>query len=281
MIACVYINHLAVQVEVREHPELVGKPIVIGGFPHERKEVFDCSDEATRFRISSGIALRQAHHLCPEAVFLPLNEEPYHQAFQQVIEILDKFGPAVEISCLGKAFLDVSGTEQLFGPAESLARQVAREIFQKTGLQSQIGLAGSKFVSGLAALSATCLDPLTVETGEERSFLQPLPIELLPLSKAAVTWFKRLGLRAIGQVAGLPADAIAQQLGAEGRLAHRLANGIDESPVIPRPKPALLEQELWLESSTEAKDRLLTAAGDLLDGLSRQLKDRHQVGGEV
>jgi nucleotidyltransferase/DNA polymerase involved in DNA repair len=281
MIACIYIDHLAVQVEVREHPELVGKPIVIGGFPHERKEVFDCSDEATRFRISSGIALRQAYHLCPEAVFLPLNEEPYHQAFQQVIEILDKFGPAVEISCLGKAFLDVSGTEQLFGPAESLARQVAREIFQKTGLQSQTGLAGSKFVSGLAALSATCLDPLTVEAGEERSFLQPLPIELLPLSRAAVTWFKRLGLHAIGQVAGLPADAIAQQLGAEGRLAHCLSNGIDESPVIPRPKPALLEHELWLESSTGAKDRLLTAAGDLLDGLIRQLKDRHQVCGEV
>src|SRR4030042_2625011 len=95
-IACVYINHFAVQVETREQPDLSGKPLIIGGFPHERKTVIDCSAEASRYQVYPRISLRQAYHLCPEAIFLPLNEELYHQAFEEVLSILDGFSPAVE-----------------------------------------------------------------------------------------------------------------------------------------------------------------------------------------
>ena len=109
-IACVYINHFAVQVETREQPDLSGKPLIIGGFPHERKSVIDCSPVADRCHIHPGVSLRQAHHLCPEAIFLPLNEELYHQAFEEVLSILDGFSPAVEATYAGKAFLDISGT---------------------------------------------------------------------------------------------------------------------------------------------------------------------------
>ena len=150
-IACVSINHFSVQVETREKPDLAGKPLVIGGFPHEQKSVIDCSVETSGYHIRPSISLRQAHHLCPEAIFLPLNEELYHKAFEEILGILDEFSPAVEASYHGKAFMDISGTERLFGPEENLSKLMGQEISEKTKLHPQIGIAASKFVAGVAA----------------------------------------------------------------------------------------------------------------------------------
>ena len=280
-IACVYINHFAVQVETREKPKLEGKPLIIGGFPNERKNVIDCSSEAGRYHINPGVSLRQAHHLCPEAIFLPLNEELYQQAFEQVLSILDEFSPAVEANYAGKAFLDISGTEQLFGPEEKLGKLMGKKISEKTNLQAQIGIAASKFVAGVAALSATPRCTIVVKPGSEKKFLEPLSIELLDVDDEVKDWLKRLGLSSIGQVADLPRSALVEQLGPEGQRVHDLACGIDNSPVIPRQKLALLEQEISFEVPDEDKSRVLAATGIPLGKLTQQLKNRNQVCGEV
>jgi DNA polymerase-4 len=280
-IACVYINHFAVQVETRKQPDLSGKPLIIGGFPHERKSVIDCSPVADRCHIHPGVSLRQAHHLCPEAIFLPLNEELYHKAFEEVLSILDGFSPAVEVGCQGKAFMDISGTERLFGPEEKLGKLIGKKISEKTNLQAQIGIAASKFVAVVAALSATPHCPIVVKPGSEKRFLEPLPIELLDVSDEVKEWLRRLGLSSIGQVADLPENALVEQLGLEGQRVHCLACGRDNSPVIPRQKLALLEQEVNFETPDEDRSRLLITGGALLEKLTHQLKNRNQVCGEV
>jgi nucleotidyltransferase/DNA polymerase involved in DNA repair len=226
------------------------------------------------------MTLRQASHRCPEAIFLPVDESGYAGAFEEVLDILDRFSPLVEADSLGKAFLDITGTEQLFGPSENLAEQVRRDVLRQTGFKSQIGIAGSKFVAGIA-VSLASASPLIVRSGEEKKFLEALSVDLLPLSPEAITWLKRLGLRHMGQVAGLPENALAGQLGGEGLLAHRLANGIDEEPVRPRSRPDMLEQTLFFEQPLESLDALLAALGKLLDQLVPLLRRRYQVCSQV
>ena len=250
--------------------------LIIGGFPHEHKAVLDCSEKAAASGVHPGMTLRQASHRCPDAIFLPVDETGYATAFEEVLDILAQFSPIMETDCLGKAFLDVTGTEQLFGPAENLAEQASRDVLRQTGFKSQIGVASGKFVAGIAASLASA-KPLIVRSSEEKKFLESLSIELLPLSLEAITWLKRLGLRHMGQVASLPENALAGQLGGEGLTAHRLTNGIDGEPVKPRPRPDMLEQTLSFEEPLENLDALLAALGKLLDQLMPLLRKRYQV----
>jgi len=275
-VLCLFIPHLPVQWEVKRHPDLLKAVLVIGGFPHERKPVLDCSEKAAALGVYRGMTLRQASHRCPGAVFLSVNEDGYAQAFEEVLDILDQFSPIVEADSPGKAFLDIAGTEQLFGPAANLAERVSRDVLRQTGFKSQIGVAGSKFVAGIAASLASA-SPLIVRNSEEQRFLEALSIELLPVSQATITWLKRLGLRCMGQVASLAENALASQLGREGLTAHRLANGVDGQLVRPRPRPDILERTLSFEPPLDSLDALLAALDKLLDQLVPQLKGRYQV----
>jgi nucleotidyltransferase/DNA polymerase involved in DNA repair len=254
--------------------------LIIGGFPHEHKTVLDCSEKANASGVHPGMPLRQAFHRCPEAIFLPVDEAGYAQAFEEVLDILDQFSPVVEADSLGKAFLDITGTEQLFGPTENLAEQVSRDVLQQTGFKSQIGVASGKFVAGIAASMAST-SPLIVRRGEEKKFLEVLSVELLPISQEAITRLKRLGLRHLGQVASLPENALASQLGGEGLTAHRLANGIEGEPVRPRPRPDILERTLSFDPPLESLDALLAAFDKLLNQLVPLLRKRYQVCGQI
>ncbi len=153
----------------------------------------------------------------PEAARSSPGEDGYARSFEAVLDILDRFSPAVEVSAAapGKAFLDVTGTEKLFGPAADLAEQVTREVLRETGLRSRAAVAGSKFVAGAAAPLASA-GPLVVPGGGEKRFLAPLPVELLPVSPEALSWLRRLGLRRLGQVAG-PAGKRPGQPAGRGR----------------------------------------------------------------
>lgn len=275
-ILCLFIPHLPIQWEMKSHPDLAQTTLIIGGFPHERKLVLDCSEKAIAQGVSPGMILRQASHRCPDAVFSPVDEAGYAKAFDEVLDVLDQFSPAVEADNQGRAFLDITGTEQLFGPLEELAARIRGEVFQRVGFHSQAGISSSKFLAGIAA-SLAFTSPLVVEGNEEKEFLKPLPIELLPLTREAVDWLKRLGLRTMGQVAALPVNALSSQLGQDGTMAYRLANGIDERQVVSRPKPDVLEQALSLEQPLESLDALLAALGVLLDKLIPLLRGRCQV----
>lgn len=275
-ILCLFIPHLPIQWELKRQPDLAQAALIIGGLPHERKLVLDCSEKAIAQGVSLGVTLRQASHRCPDAIFFPVDDAGYAKAFDEVLDILDQFSPAVEADNPGRAFLDITGTEQLFGPLENLAARIRGEVFQRVGFHSQVGIASSKFVAGTAA-SLASTGPLVVGGSEEKELLKPLPVELLPLTREAINWLKRLGLRTMGQVAALPVNTLPSQLGRDGTMAHRLANGIDERQVVPRPKPDVLEHTLSLEQPLESLDALLAALDVLLDKLVPLLRSCYQV----
>ena len=280
-VACVYIDRFAAAVEAREQPELLSRPIVIGGFPNERKPVLECSAEAAGSGIAPGMPLRQAHHICPDAVFIPLSTGRYDRAFENVLDILDEFSPTVDVDGLGRAFLDIGGMERLLGSEAEIAERIGSEVLNRTQLEPKIGIGGNKLVAGVAASMASCQHPSVIKMGKESKFLAPLPASLLPLSGETKRRFELLGLRTVGQIASLPLDAVANQFGEEGVLAHKLASGEDERPLLPRARPAVLESELCSESSLETVEALLAALDRVLDRLMPVLKSRNQVCGKI
>ena len=280
-VVCVHIEHFAAAAEIRERPELKSHPIVIGGFPSDRKPVFECSVEAVEAGVVPGIPLRQAHQLCPDAIFIPLDEDKYVRAFDNVLDVLEQFSPTVEADGLGRAFLDGSGLDGLFGSDDNLARRISSEVSQQTRMEPRIGIASNKFTAAVAATLASAKKPHIVTKGKERKCLASLPANLLPISEDTKRRLDLLGLRTMSRIASLPLDALANQFGDEGILAHQLANGIDERPLIPRSKPAILEQELSCENPLESVGTILATIDRLLDKLIPTLKNRNQVCGQI
>jgi len=276
-ILCLFIEHFPAATELRERPELAGQMIIVAGFAHERKPVFDCSQEASQVGIQPGMSLREACHLCPDAIFLPLDETKYFQAFDGVLDVLERFSPAVESDSLGTAFLDIFGLEDLFGSCDELAMRIYFEVYSRTGFSPKIGIAASKFVAAMAANMASLGRPVIVDRGKERGFLEGLPVDLLPLSEETKRRLDLLGVRTMGQIASFPKDALVAQFGHEGLLAHQLASGIDERPLVPRVKPTMLEEELSCEAPVADLDGLIAGIGDLLDRLIPRLKGRNQA----
>ena len=280
-VVCVHIEHFAAAAEITERPDLQSYPIVIGGFPSDRKPVFECSVEAVEAGIVPGIPLRQAHQLCPDAIFIPLDEDKYVRAFDNVLEVLEQFSPTVEADGLGRAFLDGSGLEGLFGSDETLAKRISSEVSQQICIEPRIGIASNKFSAAVAATLASAKRPSIVTKGKERKFLASLPANLLPISEDTRRRLDLVGLRTMSQIALIPLDALANQFGDEGILAHQLANGIDERPLLPRTKPVILEEALSSESSLETIDAVLAAIDKLLDKLITTLRNRNQVCGQI
>lgn len=280
-VICVFVEHFPAAIEVRENQELLYHPIVIGGFPSDRKPVFECSIEAVESGIAPGIPLRQAHQLCPDAIFIPLDEEKYIRAFDDVLDILERFSPTVEADGLGRAFLDGSGLEGLFGSDVNLARRISSDVLQHTLLEPRIGIASNKFTAAVATTLAIARRPCIVRKGQERELLASLPARLLPISEDTRRRMDLLGLRTMGQIASLPLDALASQFGDEGILAHQLANGKDQHPLVPRVKTAVLEQELSCENPLESVDTILAAIDRLLDKLIPALRNRNQVCSQI
>jgi len=271
-IACIMIPHIAVAVERRDDDSLVGKPVVIGGMPYEKGRVYDLSEEAAMSGVEKGVPLRQAEEHCPEAVFLPIAEDKYLRAFEELLEVLQSFSPEVEPDSLGKAYLEVSGLKALYGDDGRLCRSIDLAVRERTQLEAMLGLASSKFVAWVAACCTELKKALIVKPGQERSFLRDLPIDLLPMTEEMRRRLLLLGIKTMGAFASLPAQAVTTQFGKEGRLAHRLACGRDERRVMPWHRELSLEGSREFDSAIETMGVLLESAKELVRDLIEELR---------
>src|SRR5687767_9629370 len=110
-------------IEVRERPELAGKPLIVGADPRGRGVVSTCSYEARKFGVHSAMAISEAYRRCPQGVFVPVRMELYVEVSHQVMDVFRAYTPLVEPLSIDEAFLDVAGCESLFGPPETIARK--------------------------------------------------------------------------------------------------------------------------------------------------------------
>ncbi|HEX5451758.1 MAG TPA: DNA polymerase IV [Candidatus Limnocylindrales bacterium] len=220
-------------VEQRDRPELRGRPVVVGGGgPSDRGVVAAASYEARAFGIHSAMPLRTAAALCPAAIFVPVDGQAYGAASRQVMAILRTFTPRVEQVSIDEAFLDVAGSERLFGSAESIGRAIRAAILAQVGLTASVGVASTKLVAKIASDLRKPDALVVVPVSEEAAFLAPLPIERLwGVGRQTRTVLADYGVRTIGDLARLPEDVLVRRLGRHGAELIGRARGIDASPV--------------------------------------------------
>jgi DNA polymerase-4 len=270
-IGCLFFPCFAVQVESRDSNALSGKPVIIGGFPYELKAVYNASEEAKRQGVKQGMPLRQAHILCPQGLFLPLAEDKYKDAFMHILSLLANYSWMVE-TAKDCAFLDIS----LEHDESSFVKELEEMIEEETYFYVSMGTASNKFVAWVASQVARPREPLIIPDGQESKFLQDLPVDLLPASLAALKKLKLFGIYKMGELAELPCKAVNLQFGIEGQVLWELANGIDNSRLIPCRMPKIVKGELTFEPPSEKLELILNRADELLHRLSWQLKQRWQ-----
>jgi DNA polymerase IV len=271
-IACVLIEHFAAAVAEQQRPELCGSPFVIGGYPHERKPVYDFSPAAALCGVEKGIPLREASQRCPQATFLQTDEVEYQRVFASIMATLAEFTPAIEAGEQGRVYLDLRYLALPPGGEPTLAGELLAATRAVSTLVPGVGLAHNPFVAGVAADQAGPRRTLVVAHGQERAFLAPLPLSILPLGDEARRRLRLLGLTTVGALASLPAEAAAAQLGAEGAAAHRLANGIDERRIGARQRTRSVREEREFDEPLADGERLRLAFAHLVDQLLPRLQ---------
>ncbi|MEA3336950.1 MAG: hypothetical protein U9R25_13645 [Chloroflexota bacterium] len=268
-VAYLVIPHLAVAVERREHPRLAEQPLVIAS-EHYPARVMDCSLEALAEGVRPGVSVRHAERLCPEAIFLPPRLSLYRQTAATATALLDSQLPAVEPAQPGAAYLDLSGIDQDV-EAKRICRRQSALIADELRLEATVGVAANKFSAEIASLCLGLNRVLVLTSGTERSFLSRFPVAYLPITDETRRRLNLFGLRQLGQFACLPSRAVLQQFGWEGQLAHRLARGQDDRPVIPGHRERS-EMAAWeFEPSIDNLQPLIAAATHLMGLLSDRL----------
>ncbi len=248
-------------VETIRDPSLKGRPVIVGG-QGGRGVVTSASYEAREFGVHSAMPMVRARRLCPHAAFVPNDVDSYLDYSKKIREIFHSFTPLVEPLSLDEAFLDVGGSERLFGPPEQQARQIKGRVAE-LGLTCTVGVAPNKFLAKLASARGKPDGLLVVPEDQIDAFLHPLPITALwgvgPQTGEAL---RRLGLRTVGDLARMPRRTLERAVGdALGSQLHYLANGVDDRPVITdEPAKSIGSEETFahdLDSSEEVRRELL------------------------
>ena len=276
-IACIVIPHFALRVALLERPELDGAPLVLGPAQGGRPIVTDATPEAAAHGVRTGLSLREAVALCPEAVILAPHPVRENRAAEQIVAGLELLSPAVEIDTRqpGCYAIDLTGLERLIGPPRLAAERLLATV--PALFRPRAGVAPTKFTARVAAYGAApgtvqVVDPITTQ-----SFLAPAPVSLLPLSPDKRRRLERLGLRTLGDLTDLPAAAVQARFGAEGRHAWELARGNDREPVRARLQPETVSESLTLPAPATSRETLLIAITRLvLRAFDRAaLRNRH------
>lgn len=261
-------------VEQMLDPSLRGKPVVVGGQPGGRGVVSSASYEARARGVKTAMPVGQAYRLCPEAVFISGNYGAYQAVSEGFLGILQEYSPAVEAFSIDEAWVDLTGFEPLYGPAEATARTIKDRISDELGVTASIGLATSKVVAKVASDRNKPNGLVVVPPGQEAAFLAPLPVRDLPLVGPKVAEKLHLyGIGAIGQIAAQTPEALRSLFGAHGLVLHRLAQGLDASQVLAhRPGVKSVSRNTTLAENTLDREQLRSVLYVLAERVAVELR---------
>ncbi len=280
-----------VSVELIDHPELRGRPVIVGG-AGARGVVAAASYEARSFGVHSAMASARARRLCPHAVFLAGRHDRYAEVSREVMAIFGSFTPLVEPISLDEAFLDVRGARRLHGAPTAIAGAIRRRVLDEAGLTCSVGVAPSKFVAKLASEAAKPrpsvegprpgLGVMVVRDDEVTAFLFPLPVKALwGVGPATLDRLTRLGVATVGDLAAMPVEVVIRSVGQSlGTHLHALANGLDDRAVEPARRPKSVSHEETFAHDHHQLDTLDREVVRLADAVGSRLR-RHGLSGRT
>jgi len=260
-------------VEQRDDPSLMGKPVVVGGRPNSRGVVSAASYEARKYGIRSAMPVAEAARRCPSAVFLPVNGQKYREVSWQIRQIFLTYTPMVEPLSLDEAFLDVTGSTSLFGPADLIALTIKQRIQQELNLTASVGLACNKFLAKLASDLKKPDGFVVVHPNRIQEFLDPLTVERIwGVGEKTAEQLHNHNVKTVRDLRSLELKFLTKLFGSLGSQLYQLAQGIDDRPVESDRVVKSIGRETTFETDIADPDVLETTLLKLAVHVGRSLR---------
>lgn len=262
-------------VEKLLRPSLQGKPVIVGGLPHERGVVSTASYEARKYGVHSGISLHKASQLCPQGVFLRGNHQIYAAFSQKFFRLLSGYTPDIEKASMDEAYLDFTHCQTLYPSFSRTGKEIHRRIQKELGLSVSLGAASNKLLAKLATARAKPAGVVEVEPEKEEEFLKNLGIESLPgVGPKAQVILRMLNVRKIGDLRGFPRATLRSLFGLNGEELYLQARGIDSRPVVTPSVPRSISRETTFLKDIWDQRLLLAHLAYLCDRLVLPLRQK-------
>ncbi len=228
-------NAFFISCEMSRNPEIVGKPAAVAGNPKTRTGIILAANyEARKFGVKTTMVIHQALKLCPEMLLVPPDHRFYEKKSMEVMKILERFSPIIEQNSIDEAWLDMTGTETLFGSPVEAARQIMDAINEELGLWCSIGISQNKLLAKIASEIKKPMGITELWLTDIQTKLWPLKVtDLYGIGKQTGLKLNNLGIATIGDLANYNSQALVNLFGKQGLELQRMANGIDTSAVTP------------------------------------------------
>jgi protein ImuB len=265
MIACLLIPGFELRAALRREPRLALRPAALAPLPGTEPLLGPVTAAAEQLGVRPGMRMGEALAICPDLVLVEQDPAAAEQAWEEILQALEDSGFAVDPAQAGCVYFETRGVERLYGGLEpALKRSLAAVA---STWDARVGAADRRFAALAAATVARAGQVLIVSDERVPEFLAPLPLELVPLEPRRRDELHELGVKNVGQLAGLPGSAVAERLGPDGRRAWGLARGGKASRVRGRRPPAEIVEALEFPEAVGNELTLRRAFGALLETL--------------
>ncbi len=270
-------------VEQLDNPEYRGKPVIVGGDPDTRGVVSTCSYEARAFGVRSAMPMARAVQLCPHAVFLRGRMARYGEKSREVMSVLREYSPEVQQISVDEAFLDMTGTERLFGPASDVALELKARVRERTGLTVSVGVAPNRY---LAKISSGLSKPdglVVVPAGTEADFMLARALkDVWGVGEKTRERLESAGLRTVRQIRDCPEALLATILGQAGAaFLYRAIRGVDVGIFQGETASRSLSSERTFPFDVTDRDTVETLLLELAEDVQFRLLDEGLAGNTV
>jgi protein ImuB len=265
MIACVVIPGFELRAALRERPRLALEPAALAPEPGSEPLLGPVTAAAEAAGVEPGMRLGEALATCPSLQLVDPDPAAAGEAWEQIVRKIEDAGFAVDPAAPGCAYFETRGVERLYGGLEPALKRALASV--GPGWDARVGAAGRRFAALAAANVARSGQALVVSDERTREFLAPLPLTLLPVDAGRRQELEDLGVKKLGELAGLPGGAVAERLGPDGRRAWSLARGGSSGRVRGRRPAAELTETLEFPEAVGNELTLRRSLGVLLDRL--------------
>jgi DNA polymerase-4 len=265
-----------VSVERKNQPQLIGKPVLVGG-TSDRGVVASCSYEARSYGIHSGMSMKLARQLCPEAMIVRGDHEQYSYYSNIITDIIRERVPLYEKTSIDEFYIDLTGMDKFFG-CFKYATELRSTIMKETALPISLAMSSNKTVAKIGTGQAKPNGQLEIAVGNEKEFLAPLSIRKIPMvGEKTYSLLRNMGIEKIKTIQEMPLELMQRVLGENGAAIWRKAQGIDHSPLIPYTENKSISTETTFDKDTIDVHYLQQVLTNMTESLAYQLRSKKKL----
>lgn len=260
-------------VEMRENPELRGRPIAVGGKAQRRGVIATCNYEARKFGVHSAMASSRAMALCPQLIIVPPRFELYRSVSRQFHEVFQDYTKIIEPLSLDEAFLDVSNSSCCSGSATLMAQEILQRISGELNLTVSAGVAPNKFLAKVASDWNKPNGIFVIPPENIAAFVRDLPVKKINgVGKVTASRLKKMGVETCADLQAVPLNDLLQRFGKYGKRLSEVARGVDNRPVrSTRTRKSISVEHTFAEDIAQLP-AMLEALDDIVEELDRRYK---------